>query len=111
MLKRYIMDFAVTNVVTLAISFLGYFAGNKLIDTYLLILFLEGGLLLIFGGLSGFVLSSVLFWAFGRYFRARKTSPNLKDETEEKQSAKGKRFIILGAALLTESILLALSIM
>ncbi|MEM3068918.1 MAG: hypothetical protein QXH58_03300, partial [Nitrososphaerales archaeon] len=63
-MKKYLMDFAIMNLIIFIISFLVYLAGGFLLETLVVLLFIMSGLILILGGLFGFLLSGVLFWAY-----------------------------------------------
>ena len=112
-LKRYAIDFLTMNLVTLVISSLLYLAGRDIVGTFVVALFVESAFVLILGGVFGFILSSASFYAIGRLL-GRKGSEKDKQEVgpqkevTKEQIATGKRFVILGMALLAESILIAL---
>jgi len=112
-LKGYVLDFLVMNLLSLAISAVLYLTGKGIVDTFIVLLFVESALLLILAGVFGFVLSSVSYYALERLL-GRKGEQKEKQETEpqrdvtKKQLATGKRFVVLGMALLTESIIIAL---
>lgn len=112
-LKGYVLDFLVMNLLSLAISAVLYLIGKGIVDTFIVLLFVESALLLILAGVFGFVLSSVSYYALERLL-GRKGEQKEKQETEpqrdvtKKQLATGKRFVVLGMALLTESIIIAL---
>lgn len=112
-LKRYAIDFLAMNLVTLVISSLLYLMGRDIVGTFIVALFVESAFILILGGLFGFLLSSVSFYALEKLL-GRKGSEKDKQENgpqkeeTKKQIATGKRFVILGVALLAESILIAL---
>lgn len=110
-MKRYVIDLAVMNVIALAISLLAYFSGSNLIDALILVLFIEGGIVLVLAGLFGFLLTQPLLWAFRRFFLGIDAKEeDWETQAKEKRST-GKRLIVLGAALMAETTLLALAIM
>jgi len=112
-LKGYVLDFLAMNLLSLAISALLYLTGREIVDTFIVVLFVESAFVLILGGVFGFVLSSVSYYALERLLE-RKGAGKEKQEIEpqkdvtKKQIATGKRFVVLGMALLAESILIAL---
>jgi hypothetical protein len=104
------MDFAIMNLIIFVISFLVYLAGGLLLETLIVLFFIISGLILILGGLFGFLLSGVLFWAYRKLFYGKEVTDDQKERAKEGRKT-GDRLIILGAALLTESILLSLVMM
>jgi hypothetical protein len=111
-LKRYLIDFLAMNLVTLAISFLLYFTGREIVGTFIVCLFLESAFVLILGGVFGSLMSSASYYALEKFFGGRGSKGKEEDvpqkEAAKKNVATGKRFVILGIALLVESILIAL---
>jgi hypothetical protein len=111
-LKGYAIDFLAMNLLSLAISALLYLTGREIVDTFIVVLFVESAFVLILGGVFGFVLSSISYYALERLL-GRKGAGKEKQEIEpqkdvtKKQIATGKRFVVLGMALLAESILIA----
>ena len=107
-MKRYIVDFVIMNTVAAAITLLAYFSGAKFLDTFVFVLFVESGLVFVFAGLFGFVFTQSLLFAFRKIFRKIEAGvEEWKAQTRE-QHATGNRLIILGGALMTETLLLAL---
>jgi len=112
-LKRYALDFLAMNVVTLVIASLLYLTGMDLVGTFMLALFIESAFVLILGGAFGFIISSASFYALEKLLGKKGSKKDDQEtgpqkEVTKKQIATGKRFVILGMALLAESILIAL---
>ena len=112
-MKRYAIDFLAMNLVTLVISSLLYLTGMDLVGAFMLALFIESAFVLILGGVFGFLMSSVSFYALEKLLGRKgsekdKQEIGLQEEVTKKQIATGKRFVILGMTLLAESILIAL---
>lgn len=111
-LKGYVLDFLAMNLLSLVISTVLYFTGKGIVDTFIVLLFVESAFVLILGGVFGFILSSVSYYALER-FLGRKEAQKEKQEigpekdVTKKQLATGKRFVVLGMALLAESIIIA----
>ncbi len=113
------------NVATLVVSSITYFLGKDFLNAFMLFLMLESAASLITGGVYGSIVSSASFRGFDRYFRrgwfgklrieeqGMQKDQEEKDRKNERERTKrevrmGKRFVILGGALLLESILIAL---
>lgn len=109
-MEKYLIDFAIMNLIILIISFLVYLTGGLLLETLVALLFIMSGFILILGGLFGFLLSGVLFWAYQKLFREKEATDDQKERAKEDRKI-GHRLIILGIALLIESILLSLVMM
>jgi len=127
-LNRYVADFCIMNVATVVVSSITYLLGKDFLNAFMVFLMLESAASLITGGVYGSIVSSASFRGFDRYFRRgwfgklrveehgtqrdqeyqeEKDRKNERERTK-KEVRMGKRFVILGAALLLESILIAL---
>lgn len=105
------------NLATLLVSTLLYLYGKNFVNTFMLLIFVESAFTLIIGGVYGSLLSSASFHGLerflrGRYFKKMDTTEQAKEEKNEREALKresriGKRFVILGACLFLESILIA----
>ncbi|GEM_PF-2019886 len=117
-IKRLSIDLVISNAAAFLVAVVIYFAGGGLLGGFMTALLLASALMLIMGGLFGFLLSSASIHAIDRRSRSRKAG---KDGNTEKTGAReapipmkeqvriGKRFALLGLVLLSESILLALA--
>ncbi|MEM2880462.1 MAG: hypothetical protein QXP73_00965 [Candidatus Methanomethylicaceae archaeon] len=103
-----------------------YVLGKNFLDAFMLLLLIESAVALIIGGVYGSIVSSASFHGIERYFKRetgklRVQLPAMQRDQEEKERKNeiertkrevrmGKRFVVLGAALLLESILIAFSL-
>lgn len=126
MLNKYVIDFSIVNVATLLVSAVIYVLGKNFLDAFMLLLLIESAVALIIGGVYGSIVSSASFHGIERYFKRetgklRVQLPAMQRDQEEKERKNeiertkrevrmGKRFVVLGAALLLESILIAFSL-
>lgn len=126
MLNKYVIDFSIINVATLLASAVIYVLGKNFLDAFMLLLLIESAVALIIGGVYGSIVSSASFHGIERYFKRetgklRVQLPAMQRDQEEKERKNeiertkrevrmGKRFVVLGAALLLESILIAFSL-
>ncbi|MEM4204783.1 MAG: hypothetical protein QXS54_11995 [Candidatus Methanomethylicaceae archaeon] len=126
MLNKYVIDFSIINVATLLMSAVIYVLGKNFLDAFMLLLLIESAVALIIGGVYGSIVSSASFHGIERYFKRetgklRVQLPAMQRDQEEKERKNeiertkrevrmGKRFVVLGAALLLESILIAFSL-
>lgn len=111
LLKKFLLDFVIMNMVVFALSFLASLYGRDLTETFVLALFFGSGFALILGGLFGFFFSSASFWGIVEFFRRsgakeEKEKPKKTEKSKPKISS-GQRFVILGTVLLIESLLLS----
>lgn len=105
LLKVFIIGFIIVNIITIILSYL-LPMGKGFTNTYALILFIEGAIVLVLGGLLGTFLGKIMFLPFG-YAKKRDTTG--RDESDEKRTYTGVSLLFLGTVLLVESILLALT--
>ncbi len=118
-IKRLSIDLVISNATAFLMAAVTYFAGGGLLGGFMVALLLASALMLIMGGLFGFLLSSASIHAIDKRSGSRKAG---KDDSTEKTRTRaeapipmkeqvriGKRFALLGLTLLTESILLALA--
>lgn len=124
MLNKYVIDFSIINVATLLVSAVIYVLGKNFLDAFMLLLLIESAVALIIGGVYGSIVSSASFHGIERYFKResgklRVELPAMQKEEKERKNEiertkrevrMGKRFVVLGAALLLESILIAFSL-
>ncbi|MEM4406763.1 MAG: hypothetical protein QXS68_06925 [Candidatus Methanomethylicaceae archaeon] len=124
MLNKYVIDFSIINVATLLASAVIYVLGKNFLDAFMLLLLIESAVALIIGGVYGSIVSSASFHGIERYFKResgklRVELPAMQKEEKERKNEiertkrevrMGKRFVVLGAALLLESILIAFSL-
>ncbi|MEM3620962.1 MAG: hypothetical protein QXU33_00035 [Candidatus Methanomethyliaceae archaeon] len=125
-MKKYVVDFCIMNVATFLVSVIIYILGKNFLDAFMLLLLIESAVALIIGGVYGSIVSSASFHGIERYFKResgklRVQLPAMQRDQEEKERKNeiertkrevrmGKRFVVLGAALLLESILIAFSL-
>ncbi|MCX8182382.1 MAG: hypothetical protein N3D12_04630 [Candidatus Methanomethyliaceae archaeon] len=127
-LNRYITDFCIMNLVTFLVSAITYLLGKDFFSAFMLLLLVESSVALIIGGVYGSIVSSASFHGIDRYFKRagfgklKVEVPSIQKDQEEKELKNeiertkrevrmGKRFVILGATLLLESIFIALILM
>ncbi len=118
-IKRLSIDLVISNATAFLIAAVIYSAGGGLLGGFMVALLLASALMLIMGGLFGFLLSSASIHAIDKRSRSGKAGKNsgtgktgAKAEAPipmKEQVRIGKRFALLGLALLGESILLALA--
>ncbi|MEM2128601.1 MAG: hypothetical protein QXN86_02950 [Candidatus Methanomethylicaceae archaeon] len=123
-MNKYVIDFSIINVATLLVSAVIYVLGKNFLDAFMLLLLIESAVALIIGGVYGSIVSSASFHGIERYFKResgklRVELPAMQKEEKERKNEiertkrevrMGKRFVVLGAALLLESILIAFSL-
>ncbi|MDH5810678.1 MAG: hypothetical protein QE160_00190 [Candidatus Verstraetearchaeota archaeon] len=125
-MNKYVIDISIINVATLLMSAVIYVLGKNFLDAFMLLLLIESAVALIIGGVYGSIVSSASFHGIERYFKRetgklRVQLPAMQRDQEEKERKNeiertkrevrmGKRFVVLGAALLLESILIAFSL-
>ncbi len=103
------------NLANFLVSVIAYFLGKEFLNVFMLLLMVESAFILIIGGVYGSLISSASFHGLDRYLR-RKETERTQEEKNERETVKrevkmGKRFVILGAVLFLESILIAFSLM
>lgn len=117
-LRMLIVDFIFSNLIALAIAFIASFMGRGFAESFILLTFLLSGIYLIFGGILGFFVASALYQspmfqrALAKILRRQREATEQKRAkagVQEKPTRRGLRFIIVGAALFLETIVIALA--
>jgi len=109
-LRTFMMGFFLLNVISAIISVLFTFSGGDFINSFLIVLFLIGGITLMLGGIFGAIIPSGTFYELerllsGKEKEGKQDAVSLK-ESWKKQVSMGKQFTIIGTALFLESILI-----
>lgn len=112
-LKGLFEDLVITNSIAFIITILLHFTGWKLINAFTTSLLILSALALILGGVFGSLISSVSFHGLDKLLRRRHSEEEKaelviqRDAASLKEQVKtGKRFVVIGAIILAESIIL-----
>jgi len=117
--RMLIADLIVSNLLALAIAAVAAFLGRGFVESFILLTFLLSGIYLILGGMLGFFVASAVYQSpmfqrtIAKLLRRQKEDSEqkrVKLGVKEKPTKRGLRFIIVGAALFLETILIALAL-
>lgn len=117
-LRMLIVDFVFSNLIALALAFVASLMGRGLAESFMVLTFLLSGIYLILGGILGFLVASALYQspffqrAISKLLRRQREATGekgIREGIKEKPTKRGLRFIIVGAALFLETVLIALA--
>ena len=105
-MRAHLTDIALMNATALVMSLVSYLFQGNIPNTFLMMLFLESGLVFLLGGLFGFLLTSSSFNALGKLMRGKNTE--WVDIDPKQRRSTGRRLVVLAAVLFAETFLLTL---